>query len=129
MNRILPVVAVVAAFFLGGCTYSLHPSVTTISFAPEKMEVIGPASAEVRKTYLLGIFPTDMLSSSSNGSESVLDAMKVARESVGADFLINVVVEKQDELYFGFLIWDRIVRVEGIGVKWKPSSCIQKQPQ
>lgn len=112
------VILILFASLLGGCSFAYRPQYTTIDFNPQAMEIIGPARGEVSKVYLLGIPIGDLFSFPQN-SDSAIEAVAVARRSVQADALINVVGEQEIRNIFFWFYWKRIVRVEGIGVKWK----------
>lgn len=109
-RSLLPLLAALA-LAAAGCVH-VKPSITTISYNPEGMEIVGPATGEAsHASALFGLIPVSR-------EASVVTATERAVKSVGADALINTVMDVECGTALGIFNWQTI-RVHGTAVRYK----------
>jgi hypothetical protein len=102
-------------FLLAACAHSV-PHVSSMNFSSADMWIMGPATGESTRDFILCAIPQD-----STGA-SVAEATRNAVATVNADALINTVVD--DERGIGFLgLWCwQTIRVSGTAVRFKSNA-------
>jgi hypothetical protein len=104
-----------AVLLLAGCSYYRPVAISTVSFGPEKEELIGRVRGRAVHSYLLGI-PT------SDATLAMREAVENAKEKVGADQVLNVTVDQRIS-YYPFTILPIYATIEtivyGTAVRYK----------
>ncbi|OIO01108.1 MAG: hypothetical protein AUJ51_08745 [Elusimicrobia bacterium CG1_02_56_21] len=106
-------IILVAPFLLAGCAH-VTPAVSSMSFSPEAMEVMGVGSGESSQTYLFCFIPV-------GPAYSTLNAVKGVVETGKGDALINTVAEHETFWAMPFMC-RHTIRVNGTVIKFKKNS-------
>jgi hypothetical protein len=119
MGKLICVVTAFISLGATGCS-SIAPRVSSMNFSPESMEILGAASGESSRGYLLCMIP---MGDTAGGGVffsrySLLEAVNRSVASMKADALINTIAEQETGWAFPFWCWTA-VRVQGIAVKFK----------
>jgi hypothetical protein len=107
-------------FLMIGCVHTVVPSITSLQYVPEKMQLIGPVEGEASRTAILGIFGA----SPENDGYSTEAAMKDALSKVNGDAILNPTVDEDVRSYFFGVVSIYTLRVSGQGIRWTDTAGI-----
>jgi hypothetical protein len=96
------------------------PATSSIPYDPKTMINIGPIYAEASSFYLFGMLP--MSGIGGDTAQKLLSDMTAANH---CDTVINTVVEVEESQLLYAVLFNRKVRVSGIGIKFRDRPKLQ----